>query len=161
MTIAELSASVLVQGDGSSPTWDATWRIHLVGSLKVLVAQLAGVGITEVYADGSFCSKKDHPGDIDGYFVTDFPEWLNQRRALLRIEAAWDLGRRRPDALGKMKPLMWHKYRVELFPVFREPYVGFSAMGGNPPVTIDQFFHESRSGQPRGVIKLVPAGDQP
>jgi len=29
------------------------------------------VGIREVYADGSFAEDKDHPNDIDGYFVCD------------------------------------------------------------------------------------------
>jgi hypothetical protein len=34
-----------------------------------MTQQLWQVGIREVFADGSFVEEKDHPNDIDGYFV--------------------------------------------------------------------------------------------
>jgi hypothetical protein len=108
--------------------------------------------------DGSFCSRKDHPGDIDGYFVTDWPEWLSQSSQLASIDPAWNLNARRPDAHGKPKQLLWHKYKVELFPVFRRPFAALTSTGGSPPVTIDQFFRRSRDGHERGLIRVVSRG---
>ena len=42
-----------------------------VGNLEILARQLWSVGIRDIYADGSFVEDKDHPNDIDGYFVCD------------------------------------------------------------------------------------------
>ena len=53
------------------PNWDAAWRARLVKNLETLTTQLWQVGITEVFADGSFAEDKDHPNDIDGYFVCE------------------------------------------------------------------------------------------
>ena len=39
---------------GKSPTWDAPWREFLVNNLQIMTAQLWSVGVTEVFADGSF-----------------------------------------------------------------------------------------------------------
>jgi hypothetical protein len=65
-----LRESFLVTGAGSkSPTWDAPWREFLVNNLQIMTEQLWTVGVTEVFADGSFVEEKDHPNDIDGYFV--------------------------------------------------------------------------------------------
>lgn len=36
-----------------------------------MVGQLWQVGITEIFIGGSFVEDKDHPNDIDGYFVSD------------------------------------------------------------------------------------------
>src|SRR4051812_10521065 len=72
LTIDELRASMLVAGPANgSPTWDADWRRQLVDNLWTLVEQLWKVGIKDIFADGSFVEDKDHPNDIDGYFVTD------------------------------------------------------------------------------------------
>src|SRR5215469_5763656 len=74
VSFSELRHSVLVQGlsgAGVSPTWDAPWRRRLVENLEVLTTQLWRAGIREVFADGSFAEDKDHPNDIDGYFVCD------------------------------------------------------------------------------------------
>lgn len=132
------------------------WRAQLVSNLRVLYGHLAEMGITEVFVDGSFCSDKDRPGDIDGYFITDFPAWLRQQQELIDQDEAWDLRKRMPDAEGKPKPLLWHRYHVEMFPVFRLPFTHYSAAGGDPPVTIDRFFHRTRDGQERGVVQIVP-----
>jgi hypothetical protein len=161
LTISQVLASILVHGDNTSDCWDSDWRKTLVGNLRHLATHLFHVGISEVFADGSFCSNKDRPGDIDGYFVTDFPKWSAQKQQLLTMDPAWDLNLRFPDSEGKPKPLMWHKYHVELFPVFREPFASISAQGGNPPVTIDRFFRQSRDAHPRGIVRLVPEGSQP
>lgn len=74
VSFSELRESSLVAGPGDSdewPTWDSTWRASLVDNLQTLTRQLWEVGITDVFADGSFTEDKDHPNDIDGYFVCD------------------------------------------------------------------------------------------
>jgi len=72
LSFVELRQLVLGPGaPGAWPTWDRTWRAKLVDNLEVLTRQLWQVGITEVFADGSFAEDKDHPNDVDGYFVCD------------------------------------------------------------------------------------------
>ena len=55
----------------TAPDWDMDHRRYLVDQLSILVDQLWQVGITQIYADGSFVRDKPHPNDIDGYFVCD------------------------------------------------------------------------------------------
>ena len=67
----ELRGSVLALGPNSakeSSSWDTAWRLRLIDHL-VLTQQLWQSGIRDVFADGSFAEDKDHPNDIDGYFV--------------------------------------------------------------------------------------------
>ena len=59
LTLDELRASVLVDGPGTTcPNWDAEWRLQLVDNLEIMVRQLWRVGITDVFADGSFVEDK-------------------------------------------------------------------------------------------------------
>jgi hypothetical protein len=70
LTFRELRRSALVVGPpGGSGTWDAGWRATLVANLEIMTRQLWQVGIQEIFADGSFVEEKDHPNDIDGYFI--------------------------------------------------------------------------------------------
>src|SRR5687767_5800736 len=79
-TLDELRASHLVTGEGvDAPAWDKTWRAQLVDNLEVLVGQLWQIGVDQIYIDGSFVEKKDHPNDIDGYFECDRREFLSGR----------------------------------------------------------------------------------
>jgi len=74
LSLDELRRSFLVVGPGrpgAYPNWDAAWRATLVTNLETLTRQLWRVGITEIFADGSFAEDKDHPNDIDGYFECD------------------------------------------------------------------------------------------
>jgi hypothetical protein len=160
MTIDELRASVLVAGPpGDGSAWDHPWRMHLVNQLAVLCGHLRDVGITEIYADGSFASDKARPGDIDGYFVCDLMQYLNQQFPhLIARDACWDLGQRRPDAHGKMKPLMWHRYQVELFPQYTPPFESLAKAAIDPhgrPVLFPEYFRRTRDGSPRGIIRIV------
>jgi hypothetical protein len=68
VSFEELRQSILVLGPGY-PSWDRLWRERLVRNLEALTRQLWAVGIQDVFADGSFAEDKDHPNDIDGYFV--------------------------------------------------------------------------------------------
>jgi hypothetical protein len=64
VSFAELRQSVLVVGPGDPgkwPHWDAGWRATLVNNLEILTAQLWQIGITEIFADGSFAEDKETP----------------------------------------------------------------------------------------------------
>lgn len=72
LTLDELKGSLLVVGPSPPiPTWDNQRRLRRVENLAHLVEQLRGVGIDEIYIDGSFVQNKPSPGDIDGYYVVD------------------------------------------------------------------------------------------
>src|ERR1035441_8708607 len=74
LSLDELRTSILVFGPGDPntyPSWDRPWREWLVKNLEILTRQLWRVGIREIFADGSFAEDKEHPNDIDGYFVCD------------------------------------------------------------------------------------------
>jgi hypothetical protein len=75
LTVDEMRRSRLVAGPGGADsTWDAEWRETLVDNLEVMTRRLWQVGIRDVFADGSFVEEKDHPNDIDGYFVCALAE---------------------------------------------------------------------------------------
>ena len=115
LTLQELRSSMLVVGpQPTAPDWDMDHRRYLVDQLSILVDQLWQVGITQIYADGSFARDKPHPNDIDGYFVCDKRDYASgmgapRRRAAPRScpcrraagvdEDAW--GRRRERGVGR------------------------------------------------------------
>jgi len=69
LAIQELKQSELVHGPSPSlPGWDTIWRATLASNLETIVNQLWNVGITEIFANGSFATNKLRPGDIDVYF---------------------------------------------------------------------------------------------
>ena len=77
MSFEELRRSVLTDGPSGisdDSSWDGGWRKRLVDNLEILTRQLWQVGVREIYADGSFTEDKDHPNDIDGYFVCGLRE---------------------------------------------------------------------------------------
>jgi hypothetical protein len=77
VSFQDLRQSVLVAGIGNPQGhWDALWRAKLVDNLEVLTRQLWSIGIRDIYADGSFAEDKDHPNDIDGYFVCDLKQLI-------------------------------------------------------------------------------------
>ena len=41
-------------------------------NLEMLTRQLRQTGIRDIFVDGLFAEDKDHPNDIDGYFVCSF-----------------------------------------------------------------------------------------
>ena len=97
VTLEELRGSMLVVGPGVAyPSWDEEWRARLVDNLAIMVKQLWGVGVTEIFVDGSFVEDKDHPNDIDGYFECDLMELASGRlqRALNLLDPhkvwTWD-----------------------------------------------------------------------
>jgi hypothetical protein len=170
VTFEELRQSVLVHGMGEpqgSPTWDAPWRSRLVDNLEVLTRQLWTVGVHEVFADGSFAEDKDHPNDIDGYFVCDLAPLASGQltRELNLLDPhkvwTWDPASRRPyRGYPKLQLPMWHRYRVELYP--HVPGLGIGCgicdRHGNELEFPAAFRQSRRDGTPRGIVKLRYGG---
>ncbi|MFN0053926.1 MAG: DUF6932 family protein [Planctomycetales bacterium] len=138
MTLDELAKWFFVRrprGRLRPPEWDSDWRALLVGNLEILANELSQVGIGEVYVNGSFVEAKDHPNDIDGYFVCDREEILSGRleRDLNRVSTkpcwTWDNADRRLVAGHGRKLPMWIEYRVELYPHFGQG-TGLSTVSG-------------------------------
>jgi len=164
VTLAELRNSILVQGPRDRlkyPNWDASWRLWLVDNLEMMVGQLWMVGVNEIYIDGSFVEDKDHPNDIDGYFVCDLAELASGRlvRALNRLDPqkvwTWDHTLRRPYPGYPKKQLpMWHVYRVELYPHFPGLGSGIPDKFGNELEFPAAFRRCRRDSTPKGIIKL-------
>jgi hypothetical protein len=161
LTLGELRASLLVVGPTPKPaTWDAAWRGKLVDNLEILARQLWGVGITDIFIDGSFVEDKDHPNDIDGYFVCDPNRHATGEleRELNAIDPhriwTWDWRtRRRYRGYPKGQLPMWHQYRVELYPHWARLMSGIRDPHGNE-LEFPAAFRLTRDGRPKGVVKL-------
>jgi len=122
------------------------------------------VGITEVFADGSFAEDKDHPNDIDGYFECsrDGLRTGELARQLNRLDPfkiwTWDPASRRPYRGYPKKQLpMWHRYRVELYP--HVPRLGFGTgifdRLGHELEFPSAFRQSRRDGKPRGRANMI------
>ena len=161
LTFDELRACSLVTGSGvASSTWDQQWRSLLVENLAVLVGQLRQVGVSEIFADGSFVEDKDHPNDIDGYFVCELRRLASGelQRDLNLLDPhkvwTWDPRERTPFRGYPKKQLpMWHQYRVELYPHYGQPS-GIRDRFGNELEFPSAFRMSRRDGKPRGIVKI-------
>ena len=101
-------------------------------------------GIEEIYVDGSFCSEKPDPGDIDGYWVEPDSGVYD------RIDPYWiDFDPILVPQMRKWKWRMWVDHGVEFFI--------HPAMLAKADLAFQQFFRQDRDGQPRGVILVVKA----
>jgi len=170
LSFDELRNSILVAGPNDAPahsSWDGQWRRQLVNNLETLTRQLWQVGIREVFADGSFVEDKDHPNDIDGYFVCDLRELATGElaRRLNLLDPAkiwtWDPASRRPyRGYPKRQLPMWHQYRVELYP--HVPGLGMGSgirdKYGNELEFPAAFRQCRRNGKPRGIVKIKYGG---
>lgn len=166
VSFEELRRSVLVLGPADPkecPNWDAGWREKLVGNLEILSRQLWQVGVTDIFADGSFAEDKDHPNDIDGYFVCDFAHLRSGdlTRQLNELDPhkvwTWDPASRMPYRGYPNNQLpMWHRYRVELYP--HVPGLGFGCgirdKFGQELEFPSAFRQSRRDGKPRGIVKI-------
>jgi len=170
VSLDELRHSILVLGPGEPkdhPNWDARWREVLVDNLETLAQQLWRVGVRNIYAGGSFAEDKDHPNDIDGYFVCDRRRLRSGEltRQLNLIDPdkvwTWDAASRKPHRgyLKKQLP-MWHRCRVELYPYAIGNDLGagiLDALGRE--LDIPTAFRQSRrDGKPRGLVKIKYGG---
>lgn len=161
LTIEQLRKSVLVGGsEPGSEHWDSDWRARLVDNLEVVVGQLWQVGITEIFVDGSFAEDKDHPNDIDGYFVCDLHEFASGQleRELNKLDSGkvwtWDPRARRPyHGYPKLQLPMWHRYRVEMYPHYGQ-FSGIQDRYGNDLEFPSAFRISRRDDRPKGIIKI-------
>lgn len=164
LSLDELEESMLVLGPGQPkdhPVWDAAWRQTLVRNLRVMVGQLRRVGVEEIFIDGSFVEDKDHPNDIDGYFVCDAFRFATGalEHDLNRIDPTkcwtWDHRARRPHrGYPKLQLPMWHAYRVGLYPHYSGLTAGVDAHGH--PLEFPAWFRQRRTdGTPKGIVKLA------
>jgi hypothetical protein len=163
LSLQQLASSMLVVGPqnrAAYPHWDAAWRAQLVANLAILVGQLWQIDITEVFVDGSFAEDKQHPNDIDGYFVCDRHQLASgQLQAELnRLDPhkcwTWDPARRRAYRRYPKKQLpMWHAYRVELYPHYGQSS-GIRDIYGNELEFPAAFRRSRRDGRSRGIVKI-------
>ncbi len=161
LTIEQLRESLLVAGpEPISNHWDSDWRACLVDNLEIVVGQLWQVGITEIFVDGSFAEDKDHPNDIDGYFVCVLHEFASGRleRKLDKLDPGkiwtWNPRSRRPY-LGypKLQLPMWHRYRVEMYPHYGQ-FSGIQDRFGNDLEFPSAFRISRRDDRSKGIIKI-------
>jgi len=165
LTLDELRSSMLVTGPSSGyPNWDRSWRVQLVDNLAILVNQLWQVGVDDIFIDGSFVEDKEHPNDIDGYFVCEMMELatgkLQDKLNLLDPHKiwTWDPATRRPyRGYPKRQLPMWHAYRVELYPHVGQ-LSGICDKYGNELEFPSAFRLSRRDGEPRGIIKIIKGG---
>jgi hypothetical protein len=117
-------------------------RRWLLQGLRAAVQAFWAAEISEIYIDGSFCTEKPDPGDVDGYWVEPDPEVYE------RIAPYWiDFEMMRVPALKQRKWKMWVDHGVEFFvhPVM------LAAAGLDFPA----FFRKDREGRPRGLIRVI------
>jgi hypothetical protein len=115
-----------------------------VKGLRAAVEAFWVAGIVEIYIDGSFCTEKPDPGDIDGYWIEPDPGVYE------RIDPYWiDFAPVLARNVRKWKWRMWVEYGVEFFihPV----------MQATPNLGFPEFFRQDRDGQPRGIIRVIKA----
>ncbi len=124
------------------------------------------VGVAEIFVDGSFVEDKEHPNDIDGYFVCDLRELASGRlqSALNLLDPhkvwTWDPALRRPYRGYPKKQLpMWHHYRVEMYPHCGQ-LSGIRDKYGNELEFPSAFRLSRRDGRPRRIVKIKKE-DQP
>jgi len=166
LTLEELKQSKLVVGPGDPaayPNWESTWRPRLVEGLEVLVGQLWTVGIVDIFVNGSFVEDKDHPNDVDGYFVCDLGRLSSGdlQRELNLLDPhklwTWDPASRRPFRGYPKKQLpMRHQYRVELYPHFGQ-LCGIRDARGFELEFPSAFRQSRRDSKPKGIVRIVTA----
>lgn len=162
VTFSQLRNSLLV--GNTAPSWDGEWRLHLVNQAEKLAKQLWQVGVSDIFLDGSFVENKDHPNDIDGYFVCDLMELatgsLQQRLNAIDPHKVWTwdpASRRTYRGHAKKQLPMWHRYRVELYPHVGQPS-GILDEYGNQQLFPAAFRKRRQTFEPKGIIKVVQEG---
>lgn len=100
-------------------------------------------GITDIYIDGSFITKKTVPGDIDGvigFNPGNDPRLMN----ILNSGSIW--GDFVPDEKSN-KLKMWKKYRIEFWDANKK-----TELTGEPHLA---FFQKNKDKKPKGIIKII------
>jgi len=164
LSLPELQQSFLVTGAGLGPdakNWDAKHRQWLVNNLSILVRQLWDVGIVDIFVAGSFVEYRDHPNDIDGYFICDrnfcITGQLQEKLNSLDPHKVWtwDPYDRRPTLGHPKKELpMWHRYRIDLYPEYGQSS-GILDINRSVSLRFSEAFRLTKdTQQPKGIIKI-------
>ncbi len=163
LSLDQLRKSTLVAGpDPGNDSWDVEWRGLLVANLAIIVRQLWEVGITEIYADGSFAEERAHPNDIDVYFECELKYFasgeLENKLNAIDPERSWtwdDERRRHDENTGKGQLPMWWAYRIEAWPDYGQGSTVIHPIT-KKEMTHPELFRISRiGGTPKGIIKIV------
>ncbi len=166
-SISDIRVSILVQGDGSSLTWDKAWRDSLLDRASILINQLWSVGVNDIYLDGSFVEDKDHPNDIDGYFdphlsmynpidAVKFAKLVSNLNNLDQHKVwNWDPSSRRAvRGFHKLQLPMWIFYNVELYPHLDQRSGITDSFGNN--LKFPSAFRQSRNGfKQKGIVRVI------
>ena len=119
-------------------------RRWLLRGLRKAVDAFRAAGIEEIFIDGSFCSAKPDPGDVDGYWVEPDAQVYD------RIDPYWtDFEMVFVPHSRKRKWRMWADHGLEFF---IHPVMRASVEAGFP-----EFFRHDRDGRQQGVIHVVKA----
>jgi hypothetical protein len=119
-------------------------RKWLLKGLSAAVEAFWAADIQEIYIDGSFCTEKPDPGDIDGYWVEPDSEVYE------RIDPYWiDFTPVLAQPVRKWNWRMWVDHGVEFF---IHPAMQATAEEGFP-----EFFRHDCEGRARGVIRVSSA----
>ncbi|MFC7443432.1 DUF6932 family protein [Laceyella putida] len=174
LTFDQLKKSVLVHGETWIAGWDAEWRLTLVNRLERLVPYLWDYGVEHIYVDGSFCSDKPRPRDIDCFYdfqipdeimeiedevrrhevILDYFEIFSEQLNKKFDEPIWSIWKREfVDEKGIRQTLMWERLKVELMPNCWGIYAGDWYPGGKLR-KFDEFFRYDRVGTEKGIILL-------
>jgi Family of unknown function (DUF6932) len=117
-------------------------RRWLLTGLRAAIEAFWAAGIEEIYIDGSFCTEKPDPGDIDGYWVEPDAEVYE------RIDPYWiDFTPVLAQPVRKWKWRMWSDHGVEFFI--------HPAMQATAEESFPAFFRHDREGRTRGVIQVI------
>ena len=117
-------------------------RRWLLKGLRAAVEAFWSAGIYDIYIDGSFCTEKPDPGDVDGYWVEPDLDVYD------RIDPYWiDFTLVFARAAGKWRWRMWVDHGVEFFI--------HPAMQATEDETFPEFFRHDRTGRARGVIRVI------
>jgi hypothetical protein len=120
-------------------------RRWLLKGLRAAAEAFWKVRIQDIYIDGSFCTEKLDPGDVDGYWVEPDADVYE------RIDPYWiDFTPVLVLPIGKWKCRMWSDHGVEFFI--------HPAMQATPEENFPQFFRHDRDGRARGVIEIIRSG---
>jgi hypothetical protein len=117
-------------------------RRWLLKGLRAAVEALWAAGVEQIFVDGSFCTEKPDPGDIDGYWVEP------DEGVYERIDPYWIDFELVPVPHTRMRKWrMWVDHGVELFI--------HPAMKAGPELGFSEFFRGDRNGRARGIIQVV------
>lgn len=121
------SMAEIIEKLGFSPR-----RLELIEGLKEVVNSLQVSGCKEVYIDGSFCTDKEEPGDIDGCWDIKGVNPIKLAPELLQFDFE--------------RKAQKDKFGCEFFPA--------NALAVPPNTLYIDFFQKDRDGVKKGIIGI-------